>query len=485
MDPDQLGLGRQDHDTAALVTLRGWKLEQRYCDPDVSAYQPRVVREDFERLLADLESGIIQGIVSYDLDRLVRKPSDLERIIEIYDRKPLVFATVQGDIDLSTPDGRTMARVLVAFANKSSMDTARRVARKKLERAINGEGSSNFRPFGWNEDRLTLNEPEAEILRQAASDVLEGNGLFVICSRLNRAGVKTVRGSIWKTHAMRRVLTAPRMAGFAIYQGELLTDSAGQPIKGKWQPILDESTWRAVAEILSQRKPRRERSTGGLLTGIARCGKCGTGLHIARKRGTWFYECRSTDSGGCSGVGISGPKLEEQVETLLFAYLKDHEVSEDLPRFPGETRLTEIAGQIAELMEQYRTGLSGSVVFPLVRQLEAEQSGLRTEEARFTQRRHRKAITFPGAWEDLDIFAKRAVIQSVIEAVVIRPVGRRGQYDPNRVDVVPRQLWLQPPPSAWPLAGGIWRAGAQASRAGSSPYTSSLVPDSSPMASWS
>ncbi len=39
-----------------------------------------------------------------------------------YDGRPLVFATVQGDIDLSTPAGRTMARVMVAFANKASMD---------------------------------------------------------------------------------------------------------------------------------------------------------------------------------------------------------------------------------------------------------------------------------------------------------------------------------------------------------------------------
>lgn len=193
-DAEQLGLGvgRQQDDTRKLVDLRGWTLANTYLDNDVSAYQPKVVRPDFERLLADLETGVIQGIAVYDLDRLARQPADLERIISIYDRKPLVFATVQGDIDLSTPDGRTMARIMVAFANKASMDTARRVARQKLEKATNGIGFSNYRPFGWNEDRLTLNEPEAEILRQATRDVLVGTGLFVICGRLNRQGIRTV-----------------------------------------------------------------------------------------------------------------------------------------------------------------------------------------------------------------------------------------------------------------------------------------------------
>jgi site-specific DNA recombinase len=116
-------VSRQQHDTRKLVDLRGWTLADTYLDNDVSAYQPKVIRPDFERMLVDLETGVIQGVAVYDVDRLARQPADLERIISIYDGKPLVFATVQGDIDLSTPDGRTMARVMVAFANKASMDS--------------------------------------------------------------------------------------------------------------------------------------------------------------------------------------------------------------------------------------------------------------------------------------------------------------------------------------------------------------------------
>ena len=420
------------------MDLRGWTLADTYVNNDVSAYQPKVTRPDFERMLAGLEAGAIQGIAVYDLDRLARQPADLERIISIYDRKPLVFATVQSDIDLSTPDGRTMARVMVAFANKASMDTARRVARQKLEKATNGIGFSNYRPFGWNEDRLTLNEPEAEILRRAARDVLVGTGLFVICGHLNRKGIRTVRGNIWKTHAMRRVLRAPRIAGFAVYQGELLTDSAGNPVRGKWQPILDEETWRAVDSILGNTKSRVERKPGGLLTNIVRCGKCGTGMIVARKKGTFYYLCRGTDSGGCAGVGISGPRLDAQIKALLSAYL-DEEIQTPQPVWGGQARLEEVSAKIAELMEQYRTGLSGSIVFPMIRRLEDERNDLQTEQVSFNKIKARKQITFAGEWDDLDLHAKREIIQSVIEAVVIRPTGRTGLYDPTRVDVIPLQ----------------------------------------------
>lgn len=330
------------------------------------------------------------------------------------------------------------ARVLVAFANKASMDTARRVARQKLEKATNGLGFSNYRPFGWNEDRLTLNEPEADILRQAARDVLVGTGLFVICGRLNRRGIKTVRGKSWKTHAMRRVLRAPRIAGFAVYQGELLTDSAGNPVRGKWAPILDEATWRAVDTILGNTKSRVERKPGGLLTNIARCGKCGMGLIVARRQGTFRYLCRGPDSGGCAGVGISGPRLEAQVEALLFAYL-DKEIEAPQPTWEGQARLEEVNTKIAELMEQYCTGMSGSIVFPMIRRLEDERNNLQAEQVGFNRTKARKQIRLTGEWDDLDLLAKREVIQSVIEAIVIRPTGRTGPYDPSRVDVIPLQ----------------------------------------------
>jgi site-specific DNA recombinase len=237
---------------------------------------------------------------------------------------------------------------------------------------------------------------------------------------------------------MRRVLIAPRIAGFAVYQRELLTDSAGNPVRGKWKPILDEATWRAVDSILGSTKSRVERKPGGLLTNIARCGKCGAGMIIARKKGTFYYLCRGPDSGGCAGVGISGPKLEAQIVALLSAYL-NKEIKAPQPAWDGQARLEEVNGKIAELMEKYRTGLSGSIVFPTIRRLEDERNDLQTEQASFNKIKARKQITLTGEWDDLDLHAKREVIRSVIEAVVIRPTGRTGLYDPSRVDVIPLQ----------------------------------------------
>src|SRR5258708_3686108 len=73
------------------------------------------------------------------------------------------------------------------------------------------------------------------------------------------------------------------------------------------------------------------------------------------------------------------------------------------------------------------------------RRLEDERNDLQTERASFNKIKARKQITLTGEWDDLDPYAKREVIQAVIEAVVIRPTGRTGLYNPSRVDVIPLQ----------------------------------------------
>ena len=99
-----------------------WTIHRHYSDNDVSAYKDDV-RPEFELLLRDLDNGVIERIVVYDLDRLARRPKDLERVIDIYDTasksgRTLWFATVHDKIDLSSPDGLTLARVRVALPTR-------------------------------------------------------------------------------------------------------------------------------------------------------------------------------------------------------------------------------------------------------------------------------------------------------------------------------------------------------------------------------
>ena len=441
-----LGVGRQRKDCMKLAELRGWKVGQVYEDNDLSAYKRQVHRPEFGRMLSDLESGVIDGIVVYDLDRFARQPKDLERAIDIFDAHPTyTFATVQGDIDLSTPDGRTMARVLVAFANKASMDSARRVARKHVEMAQNGHPmGSRSRPFGFEADKLTQRPVEARLVREAAETIIHGGTLSGICKRWNADRIRTPEGNAWRHTVLKNVLVSPRLVGYRVFKREIVRDDAGAPIKltgrdgVEAKPILELQTWEAVCAILEHpdRKDRRAYLGGRkyLLTGLARCGLCGKLLrgNARRKNGREYFDYRCE----CGQVGIAGGVLDDMVTRLIQERPVRSRTRKARP-WAGQKALEQAQGRIAELMASYGSGELGSgVVFPAVQRLEREVGRLRAEKSAWLAEHtiRAQATDTNKTWPEMDLSERQAVLAQVLEAVIVKRAASRGRFDPGRVE---------------------------------------------------
>lgn len=108
-DADGAGLGvqRQVDDCHALANRRGWTVAQVLVDNDVSAYSGRT-RPQYRRLLNALKSHEVDAVLVWHLDRLHRQPRELEEFFEVCDAAGVThLASVTGDVDLATDDGRT------------------------------------------------------------------------------------------------------------------------------------------------------------------------------------------------------------------------------------------------------------------------------------------------------------------------------------------------------------------------------------------
>jgi DNA invertase Pin-like site-specific DNA recombinase len=458
------GVARQAADNEAQAKLRGWKVAEHYQDNDFSAFKENVTRPAFERLLADLESGVLDGVVVYNQDRFVRQPSDLERAIRVYDRakaagRQLVFATVSGDLDLGSDDGITMARVMVAFANKASRDTARRVARKHLEFAQEGRPISAWRPFGWQEDRRTLEPKEAEAIRDGVRKLLAGVPLAEICRQWNIAGILTPRGNAWVSTAARQVFRNPRLVGQRIYKAEIIRDLEGQPVLGQWEPILTVPEWEALqAELDSPERTKGVAWQKGqktlrkyLLSGLARCAACSAATlrgNAATYRATSKQPARKTHAYNCASCGkvsISGPALDGYVADVFLGRLARMATTEPSQEpWGGEAELARVQEQMSELMAAYRAGeLPGTVVFPEITTLDGRRTELLAERGQW-EARHAKPMSEPARlladWERMTTAEKRAALEVSLGAILVRPAKTRSPiFDPSRVDLV----WLE------------------------------------------
>ncbi|HTS15529.1 MAG TPA: recombinase family protein, partial [Candidatus Sulfotelmatobacter sp.] len=163
-----LGVRRQEKDARALCGRKGWTVAEVFVDDDVSAWSGKK-RPAYERMLAALEAGELSAVAVYDLDRLHRQPRDLERFFDVCERARVRdLASVTGDVDLATSEGRMLARIMGAVAAKSSDDTSRRIKRKLEDLAAEGQHHGR-RPFGYSPSGTTIVEDEAALLRQAAA----------------------------------------------------------------------------------------------------------------------------------------------------------------------------------------------------------------------------------------------------------------------------------------------------------------------------
>lgn len=278
----------------------------------------RVIRPGFHHLLNRLRLGASQAFVTVDLDRIVRDPRDLEDLIDVLKASGGNVRSLTGSIhftDGGTDAEATLARVLVAFANKSSRDTGRRVRAARLRKAMAGEWGGGPRPFGWEPGGLTARPGEAEVVRAASRAVLLAVPLRSIMRDLNAAEVPTVSGAPWTASTLKGVLLRPRNAGCVVYDKRELPG-----VVGLWEPLIALETLRAVRAILGNpdRDMRGGRAPRWLGSGLYLC-RCGSPMQVdgGGSAGRLRYVCKQQQRGG-QGTGPhtrrAQPALDRYVE---------------------------------------------------------------------------------------------------------------------------------------------------------------------------
>jgi site-specific DNA recombinase len=285
-----------------------WK-RQTITLPDGSTDR-RTWRPGFRSALARLASGASQALACEDLDRMARQPKDMEDLLDVIERTRGNARSISGTLTLT--DGgdsneRFMARTLVNAAEKSSADTARRVRAARERQVETGTYGGGRRPYGFISDPdapkyastlLQVPEEAAEIERMAGA-VLAGITLKAIARDLRERGVPTVTGVPWTPSTARDCLVKPMVAGLMV-DGETEARWAGILPVDRWEAVRDKLLSPTVTYIMADGRERtapRHTTTSPepthLVSGLAKCWKCGLGMKASGRRGVAnpSYQC--------------------------------------------------------------------------------------------------------------------------------------------------------------------------------------------------
>jgi DNA invertase Pin-like site-specific DNA recombinase len=259
---EELGIERQIKACRELAQQRGWPIVDIYRDNDKSAYDLKVRRLDYERMVADIRKGHVNAIVAWSGDRIHRRLSKLTQLIDLLNKHDVQVATVTGGrLDLATAQGRAFAQIVGVLAEMESGIKSERIKLKHDELAGNGKFSGGSRPFGYSADGMTINEAEAAVIRQWAADILNGKPLSQMADEAAARGVKGASGRPISYRRIPQILRSAHIAGQRVHHGEVIG-------KGEWAAILDLDTWQAVQLLLDDPDRRQAPTADYLLTGL-------------------------------------------------------------------------------------------------------------------------------------------------------------------------------------------------------------------------
>lgn len=326
-DDRQRSTDGQVEDASARVVEFGAQVGEVHVDSGRSAWNPRVRRPGWDRLMQRLEEGETGGVIVWDLARFSRRPIEGERLIAAAERGLMVLDS-EDEYDLTSANGKKAFRDHMNGAAHESDRLSTRVKRGKRLAAQRGQAPVSIRPFGFEPDALTIRETEAAVIRELVERLLAGDSQNELIRDLNERGITTSTGGKWGRTGLRDVLTRPRNAGLVEHLGEIvgrMQNAAGEPC----QPIVPEETYRRVAALFASRRPGRPPSATYLCSGVVACGLCGHGLTGQPRPGPGgelrrFYRCQPrAHDGGCGRISVDQRDLDGHIRTLVVKILGD------------------------------------------------------------------------------------------------------------------------------------------------------------------
>lgn len=420
---------------------RDWMVYKIYTDSGFTG--SNMDRPGLQEMIKDVQSGKLDMILVYKLDRLSRSQKDTLYLIEdVFDKHGVGFTSMTENFDTSSPFGKAVLGVLAVFAQLEREKIKERTMIGKDSRAAEGKWhGGRWIPIGYNYEGglLTPNEYEAMQVREVADLFLKGTPVRTIERLMAQKGYRHKHGE-WEAKTIRRVLSNPVNIG--------MIKNRDRWYKGIHLPILDQKTFDAIQKLMEARKSEygAARPHQSLLGGLLYCKNCGGRYARQLYRDTHYYTCYSRSKKmkamikdpNCRNKNYRTDELDAAILAELKKLVIDPEriaqvrenrpvsnVSEKVKAINSE--IAKLDKQISKLMDLYVLGtIDMDTISEKVGELNAQKTNLTKElesmdvpqtDDTMTEEEIRTMASLMK--DDLPLEEKRAIIQSLIYYIEI------------------------------------------------------------------
>jgi site-specific DNA recombinase len=331
-----------------LRQLRAWCRDnghlavQEYVEPGASATDDK--RPVFQQMIQDalVKPPAFEAILIHSLSRFFRDGIEFG----VYERKLAKNGVKVISVTQLTSDdagGEMMRRIINLFDEHQSKENSKHTSRAMKENARQGYFNGSRAPFGYlaiatdiagsrgrKKKKLAINEAEAGIVRLVYDLYLSGHdgqdmGIKEIVKHLTDKGLLN-RGKPWQVQKIHALLSDTLYMGdycFNVRDSKAKTRRAPEEwVKTEIPALVDAALFERVRAKRESRAPGKKAprvvSCPTMLTGLIKCGVCGSSMTLVTgKSGAYkYYKCTRRQNQGnhaCTSRSIPMEKLDALV----------------------------------------------------------------------------------------------------------------------------------------------------------------------------
>jgi len=320
-------------------------------------------RPGLKRLMADIDDGLVDALIVYQLDRLSRNVKDFANIYAKLEENNVMFISLKESINTDTPIGKAMMFITATFAQMERETIAARITDNLEGLARKGFWTGGKAPQGYKLERIEINGKKHVIFSTEPETMERTRWIFntfldMCCSLtalqtlLRNQGIRTERGCFFSVSQLYALLSSPYCAeatpemydyfaglgcqmdassprekwdgthGVMVY-GRTCQKNKNQKKQTpeKWivcvgyhEPFIPASQWLAVQECFKKNTfNKTAKYDVPLLKGVVRC-KCGCLMAVARKKLKSsilsHYSCRKRNQQGIEACDMGYVKCD-------------------------------------------------------------------------------------------------------------------------------------------------------------------------------
>ena len=292
-------------------------------------------REQFQKLLSDCRSGLIDMVVTKSISRFARNTVTLLGTVrELKELCINVFFEEQ-NINSISEEGELMLTLLASQAQEESLSCSEN-CKWKIRKGFERGQPNTCTMLGYRlvNGEITLVPDEAEIVKEIFDLYLSGCGVQKIANTLNERSVRTEKIPFWHLDTIRGILRNEKYMGDLLLQKSLseshLTKrqvkNEGQLqqfyINDDHEPIVSRTVFSETQSEVQRRAEKHKCKAGNksVFTGKIRCGICGKNYRRKTTPHNTVWCCSTFNTRGkayCASKVIPENTLQDYISDAL------------------------------------------------------------------------------------------------------------------------------------------------------------------------